>query len=348
MSEPVLRMIKSAAPIRIADLGGWTDTWFAGHGCVLNMGVYPYAEVQILVRRQAAARPMITIVAENYGERYTIPKPEGDYNKQPLLEAAIDYMRVPPHLSLEISIFSEAPAGCSTGTSAAVSVALIGALDCLTPGRLTAHEVARAAHRIETELLGQQCGIQDQLASAYGGINYIDMWAYPHASVSPIRLPDAMWWELENRLMLIYVGHAHSSSDVHRKVIAELESSGPEDARLTPLRATPGAARDALCAGDFAGLGAAMVRNTEAQAKLHAELVGVDHRRIIEIARSHGAAGWKVNGAGGDGGSVTILTGPESSTRRAILRDLAGVNPAYRNIPIYLSRHGLRVWEPAG
>ena len=44
-----LRIINSVAPIRICDNGGWTDTWFAGHGRIFNIGVYPYAEVQIEV-----------------------------------------------------------------------------------------------------------------------------------------------------------------------------------------------------------------------------------------------------------------------------------------------------------
>ena len=42
-----LRIVNSIAPIRIADNGGWTDTWFARHGKIFNIGVYPYAEVQI-------------------------------------------------------------------------------------------------------------------------------------------------------------------------------------------------------------------------------------------------------------------------------------------------------------
>ena len=46
--QPV-RVINSVAPIRICDNGGWTDTWFAGHGKVFNIGVYPYVEVQIEV-----------------------------------------------------------------------------------------------------------------------------------------------------------------------------------------------------------------------------------------------------------------------------------------------------------
>jgi len=46
-AERPLRVVNSAAPIRICDIGGWTDTWFAGHGKNFNIGVYPYVEVQI-------------------------------------------------------------------------------------------------------------------------------------------------------------------------------------------------------------------------------------------------------------------------------------------------------------
>ena len=43
------RIINAVAPIRICDLGGWSDTWFARRGCVLNMGVYPYVQCQMSV-----------------------------------------------------------------------------------------------------------------------------------------------------------------------------------------------------------------------------------------------------------------------------------------------------------
>ena len=89
-------------------------------------------------------------------------------------------MKVPQDVAFEVGIYTEAPAGASTGTSAAVTVALIGALDLLTPVRMTPYEVAQTAQKIETEMLGQQCGIQDQLCSAFGGINYIEMYQYPH------------------------------------------------------------------------------------------------------------------------------------------------------------------------
>jgi len=340
-----LRTVNSVAPIRICDNGGWTDTWFAGHGKIFNVAVSPYAEVQIEVYPAGSRDDRIVIYAENYGQRYAVHPGTPGWERHPLLEAAIERMGVPQDLAIQATIFSEAPSGASTGTSAAVTVALIGALDCLTPGRLAPHEVAYTAQSVEVDMLQQQCGIQDQLCSAYGGINYIDMFDYPHASVSQIRVPDATWWELERRLALVYLGTSHSSSEVHERVIHSLEDAGPDCRQLEDLRATAKPSRDALCAGDFAALGRAMIDNSEAQRRLHPDLISRDADRVVEIARAHGALGWKVNGAGGEGGSVTILGGALSHARRAMLREIEEENPLFKSIPIALSRHGLRTWE---
>lgn len=357
--KPV-RIVNSVAPIRICDNGGWTDTWFAKHGRIFNIAVYPYAQVQMKVFEPERGQTRIVIHAENYGERYQLEphapgKPAGDgkpahggpgkYGKHPLLAAAFDYMGVPDDVGIEATIYSDAPAGASTGTSAAVSVALVGALDLLTPGRMTPYEVAMAAHAIETEQLGLQSGIQDQLASAFGGINLIDMRQFPHASVSPIHVPDSVWWELESRLSLIYLGQPHSSSETHKLVIAELEAEGPDCPRLEALRTTADHSRDAIYAGDFPAFGRAMMENTRAQAALHPALVSSAHQAVIDIAREHRALGWKVNGAGGDGGSVTVLGNGDPAAKRAMIRDIEKANPAFQNIPIYLSRMGLRRWE---
>jgi D-glycero-alpha-D-manno-heptose-7-phosphate kinase len=340
-----LRIINAVAPIRICDNGGWTDTWFAKYGQIFNIGVYPYAEVQIEVYPLGALPDRVVIFAENYGERYALQPNHSGWDRHPLLEAAIELMGVPEDLSFQVTIFSDAPSGASTGTSSAVTVALIGALDQLTPGRLTPHEVAYKAQSVEVDMLGQQCGIQDQLCSAYGGINFIDMFDYPYSSVSQLQIPNSIWWELERRLVLIYLGKSHSSSDVHKRVIEQLEDAGPDCQQLNDLRATAKPSRDAVYAGDFSALGQAMIDNTEAQSRLHPYLISADAARIIEIARVHGALGWKVNGAGGEGGSVTLLCGDHSSVKRSLIREIEAENPLYQNIPIYLSRYGLRIWE---
>jgi D-glycero-alpha-D-manno-heptose-7-phosphate kinase len=339
-----LSIINSLAPVRICDNGGWTDTWFAGHGQIFNIAVSPFAEVQIAVYPCESRENRIIIDAENYGEPYDFV-PGKHWGKHPLLEAAIEYMHVPANLSLEVTIYSEEPGGASTGTSAAVTVALIGGLDMLSPKRMTPYEVANAAHKIETEILGQQCGIQDQLCSAYGGINYIEMFEYPHATVSPVQIPDSTWWELERRLALVYLGKSHRSSDVHEMVIRSLDRAGPDCRQLNDLRQTARRSRDALVANDFPALGAAMIENTEAQGRLHPDLISSEAASVIAIAKAHGALGWKVNGAGGSGGSVTILCEAPAQAKRLMLRTIEQENPHFRNIPITLSRYGLRVWK---
>ena len=342
--EP-LRIINGVAPIRICDNGGWTDTWFAKTGKIFNIAVYPYVEVQVEVFHRDDQPQQVVVFAENYGQRFTVKHRAGGWGEHPLLEAAIERMKVPSDLALNVTIFSEAPSGASTGTSAAVGVALVGALDRLTRGHLTAHEVAYTAQAIETQMLKLQCGIQDQLCSAYGAINYIDMFDYPYATVSPIQVPNSIWWELERRLVLIYFGKSHTSSAVHEKVIRELEGSGSGLPKASGSARHTGKIPRCCIRRDFAGLGKAMIENTEAQERLHPDLVSADARRVIEIAKAHGALGWKVNGAGGDGGSLTILAGALSHVKRTMIREIEAENPLCKNIPVYLSRTGLRTWE---
>ena len=341
------RVINAVAPVRVCDLGGWTDTWFAGHGTVLNIGVYPYVEVQLTVRPRGD-HPPVVLHAENFGDRYAVVPGQPMPDRHPLLEAAVADLGVSEDVSIEVTIWSDAPAGCSTGTSAAVAVALVGALDVLTPGRMTSHEVAVKAHRIESERLGLQTGVQDQLCSAYGGISVIDISSYPLASVTPLTLPDELWWDLERRLVLLFLGRNHVSSAVHDKVIRELRDEGPGALRMEALRLLALQGRDALVAGDLSAFGRVMSANTEAQAALHPDLVNADALQAIEVASSFGAAGWKVNGAGGEGGSLTLLAGTSATQRRAMVEALHAANPLFQVIPTHLSRRGLRVWETVG
>ena len=131
-----LRIVNSVAPIRICDNGGWTDTWFAGHGEIFNIGVYPYAEVQIEVYRLRRRRgphrsstPRTTASATRVG-----PRSHGMGPASPARGRHRVHARARRTSPSQVTIYSEAPAGASTGTSAAVTVALIGALDRLTPG----------------------------------------------------------------------------------------------------------------------------------------------------------------------------------------------------------------------
>jgi D-glycero-alpha-D-manno-heptose-7-phosphate kinase len=338
------RIVNATAPIRICDIGGWTDTWFAKHGKVLNIAVRPGVEVQVKVHTIGTPVGRVSLDVRNYGDRYAYQLGAGP-GLHPLLEAAIEEVGLPANVSVEISVVSEVPAGSSAGTSASTTVALIGALDALTPGRLTPHQVAYTAHRIETERLKAQSGIQDQLCVASGGINYIEIQSYPEASVNQVSVPRATLQELERRIALVSLGRTHVSSTLHDDVIARLAQEGPGFPPLNELRSAADAARNALLDEDLHAFGRAMIDNTEAQRDLHPGLVGADAETVINVAASCGAVGWKVNGAGGSGGSLTVLRGSGADETRDLERSLARANPRFEVIPTQLSSDGLRVWE---
>jgi D-glycero-alpha-D-manno-heptose-7-phosphate kinase len=345
-SSPKRRIIKCTAPIRICDLGGWTDTWFAGSGMVTNMAVFPAVEVIVAASPRRSSRcPQITIHAENYGDHYDLPKGRASFSKHPLIEASCKAFNISKDLHLEVSIHSEAPAGASTGTSAAVSVALIAALDLVAGGRMTSYQIARKSHYIETVKLGFQAGIQDQLASAYGGINFIEISHYPEASVSPLYIDARTQWELENRLLLVYLGAPHSSSEVHKMVIKKMEESPAFRSRLAPLRDCAEAGKSALLVGNLNTFGRTMIQNTEAQMDLHPDLIGSKAKKVISLAQGFNVSGYKVNGAGGDGGSITLLLRDGVHEKQELCRLLGDCGDGIRAIPVNLAPNGLRRWE---
>jgi D-glycero-alpha-D-manno-heptose-7-phosphate kinase len=331
-------VIRASAPLRICDNGGWTDTWFGGPGRVFNVAVRPGVEVTI---REISGPDAVVLDVRDFGERYAMVPGTPRVGRHPLLEAAVDSLPPPPGFRVELSVHSAVPAGSGTGTSAAVAVAVLGALSVLCSRQMSRHEIAAAAHRLEVDALGGESGVQDQLCSVFGGINYIEIDHYPVASVRPL----PVWEELSRLVSLVFVGRAHDSSAVHRQVIEDAGRTGPST--FAPLRVAAEAARDAVLARDLDALGRSMVANTRAQSALHPDLVGLDARMVIEAAAAQGAAGWKVNGAGGNGGSVTLLSRTEDE-RTALERKLRQLGSRYQVLPVTVSATGLAIEQSDG
>jgi len=339
------RLIHARAPIRINDIGGWTDTWFAGEGKVLNLAVEPAVEVQIKASaNRRGEKRRVVIRAENYGETFAMDPARPAKDRHPLLQFAVAELPGPEDLFLEISLYSPVPAGISTGTSAAVCVALLGALDFLGGRTHSWAEIARLAHQVETERLGQQSGIQDQIAAAHGGISFIHMPNYPDSRVRRVRPDERIRDELDRRLCLVYLGKPHVSWAIHDKVIAALEAGGRKLREIRKLTAIAEEARDHLASGELEAYGRSMIENNECQRALSAGLISKKADAVAAVARRLKASGWKVNGAGGEGGSMTILAGENDLLRRRMVEEINGLGGGIRIIPVALSPRGLKAW----
>jgi D-glycero-alpha-D-manno-heptose-7-phosphate kinase len=345
---PLRTIVVASAPTRVCDCGGWTDTWFARSGAVFHIAVEPRVEVRATARPQGGAEARADVEAPDVGGRFVCIPGRRPFGAHPLIEAAIESVGLPPGCDASVSIRSDMPPGASTGTSGALCVALVGALRGLAGVRITPLDIAREAHAVETDRLGQQSGVQDQIAAAAGGINFVEILGYPRAEVTSLAVRESWRDELEARLLLVYLGRSHSSSAIHESVIRDAVATGSAYPPLEDLRRAARDARDAALATDFAALGAAMMANTEAQRRLHPALIGTDATRVIELATRAGALGWKVNGAGGEGGSIVLLAA-SANQRDTLAADVAGMPGDLRVIPIRLARTGLTVTSmPAG
>ncbi len=345
MERPRL-ILDARAPLRVNDIGGWTDTWFAGRGRVLNLAVAPRVEVRVEVfGNPGGVADRVRVRALSLGETFTfVPEEPGPASgPHALLRHSVGVFRIPADLRLEITISSPVPPGFATGTSASVCVALAGALDRLTRGDRTPDEIAALAYKVETEQLGRQSGIQDQISAARGGVSFIRVTRYPASEVETLSLGPRAREALNRRLRLVGAGGPHDSSALHQAVIAELEKEGSRKARLGEMSRLAEKARESLLAGDLESYGRVMIDNNECQRSLAAGLVSPEVDAVIRIARKYGASGWKVNGAGGRGGSLTLLAGADDDAARVMDREIAALGGGVRAVPVALSASGLSV-----
>jgi D-glycero-alpha-D-manno-heptose-7-phosphate kinase len=334
MGDSDVQTIRARAPVRFCDLGGWTDTRIVPSGAVLNFAATLYTHVTL----QVGAFSGVTIESFDTDEQEHIRDiRQIEYNSVlDLFKAAIKRSGI--RRGVRILVRSDAPPGSGLGSSAALGVATMAALSEYLRWNLLPYEVARESQCLETEELGLECGVQDQLCSAYGGVNFMEV-TYPHARVMPLSLDTATVCELEDRFVVVYTGRSHFSSAMHEKVIAEYEA-GHNRASFEKLAECAVRGKEALLSGDLDAFGEAMNENWDAQKSLHPDITTTEIEALHESTFAAGAMGFKANGAGG-GGTVTILAqrNRDHTVRRAV--EELGMTV----LPSKIDGFGLRVWE---
>ncbi|TPW12292.1 MAG: GHMP kinase [Acidimicrobiaceae bacterium] len=273
--------VLASSPVRTADVGGWTDTWFAEYGLVCSVAIERRVEVRIDLDPQAEASVLVTTGID--GSTYTMD-PSAPPGHHPMIESAISAL--PPSGEARIMIGDGVVPGAGLGGSAAVMVALVAALRAARGERQSRVHVARVAHGCELSS-GRESGVQDHWASSFGGINRL-----------AVNFPEVR--------RAVYFGRSHDSSALHSMVMATVMSDASMLA-LDRIRDAAHLAAVALKVGDLEAYGAALISNHAALTRLHRDLISDDAHLLEQIARKHRARGWKVNGAGGRGGSMVVL-----------------------------------------
>lgn len=332
-------IMRSRAPVRIDLAGGWTDVPpFADRegGAVVNLAINRYTYATLRTRPESGVR-IQSADYHTYVEAETVRRLEYDGTLD-LVKAALKRLDI--NAGLELVTRADAPPGSGLGTSAALGVALVGVLNVLQAERLSAHEVAELATRLEVEELGIAGGKQDQLAAALGGINFLEFGAHRPIS-SPLPVSLGVINELEKRLVLCYSGISRLSGDLIQRVQQAYLAGEPATCdALRTMRDLARQCKSALLAGTLNDLGALLQENWRCQKALHPSITNADVERLFAIADQHGALGGKACGAGGGGCLVFFC----ESERERELRD-ALMAAGGQIIDFNIDRYGLQTWR---
>jgi len=123
---------------------------------------------------------------------------------------------------VHIHIESASPPRSALGGSSAAAVAIVSAFCHLLGKKIDPSHMAWLAHYIEAGVAGVPCGMQDQLAAAFGGVN---QWIWKMGKTGPgfrqkkIFECDADIEAFNSHILVAYCGIPHISKDINKQWI---------------------------------------------------------------------------------------------------------------------------------
>lgn len=221
---------------------------------------------------------------------------------------------------VEIHCDADLPARSGLGSSSAFVVGLLQAMEGLR-GRYVSNEwLAKKAIHLEQNILKENVGSQDQVATAFGGLNVIHFHKNGSFSVDPLPLSESRKKLLNAHLLLFFTGFSRFSSAVAKTQLEKLEQN---KAQLATMRAMVNQATEILVSDkDIRAFGELLHDTWKLKRGLSEEISTSEVDAIYEAARQHGAIGGKLLGAGGGGFIIFFV---EPARQHDVVRALSGL-----------------------
>jgi len=334
-------IIRSRSPLRISFAGGGTDIppyCYERGGAVISAAInkYSYATLETRQDKEIHIESVDFLKSLHFRNMAEMTYD----NELDVLKAVIKHLNTSGR-GANIWMRSDVPPRAGLGASAAAFAAMIGLFNHMRAERsLTNYDIAELAYRLEREELNIGGGYQDQYATVFGGINFIEF-GPGGARVNPLKMKKDHVLELEKHLVLVYTRDRSVSGD-----IIETEKKGWKDNKilsdaLDKTKELTVEIRYALMRGDFLRFGELLNEAWEAKKK-HSALVADKYiNDIYDIAMKNGALGGKISGAGA-GGFMFFYCEPNKEHRVISALQSAGIVP----VSFTFDFDGLQTWEP--
>ncbi|MDO8505609.1 MAG: kinase [bacterium] len=303
-------MIITRTPLRISFFGGGTDypTWYKVHGgAVLSTSIDKYLYINCRHRPPFFEHKsrIVWSQIENVKHHEEI--------KHPAVRGVLQYLRVDD--GVEIHYDADLPARTGLGSSSAFTVGLLHALRGLKGTLVTKRDLATTAIHIEQNIIKESVGSQDQIATAYGGFNKIEFFGDNNFRVTPVTVNRARLKELRSNLMLIFTGFSRTASEI---AVEQIKETSRRERELHIMRGMVDQAIEILHSNrSLNTFGELLHESWQLKRGLSSKITTPAIDELYERARSAGAIGGKILGAGG-GGFFLLFASPE---RQPMIRD---------------------------
>ena len=330
-------IIRSIAPLRVSFAGGGTDIAEYSQeygGAVINSTINWYAHTHLTPVKKG-----FRLISLDFG---TDEKLEhlGYDGKNDLVKATLNLISgAKLGAGADFLMHTDAPPGSGLGSSSAVVVSLIGALNNWLNRFMGEYEVAEIAYEIERKELGIKGGYQDQFSSVFGGFNYIEFLKDGEVIVNPLRISQDNIKELECHLLLCYTGGTRLSANIIKRQVEDFKEGKNVEA-LHEQKKMALDMKNCLLKGGFDEFGLMLDETWRSKKNITKGITTPGIDKLYTAAKSAGAVGGKILGAGG-GGYLLLYCDYRKRHEVAKAMNLMGAEPR----PFSFVKDGLTVWR---
>jgi D-glycero-alpha-D-manno-heptose-7-phosphate kinase len=287
-------MIISKTPFRVSLFGGGSDhpQWFNEYGGrVISLAInrYCYLTTRILP-------PFF-----DHDFRIAYSRVETVKNfidiQHPVVRESIK--KYAPELKLEVHHDGDLPARSGIGSSSAFTVGMIHSLLSLKNIEVSKIQLADFAIRMESQILQENVGWQDQIACSVGGLNLIEFSSRNHWRFEPLVLSREFENEICSRMVLVFTGVSRNSHDIQSGLVNSLRNKRKQIQRVMELATICKGIFDK--SGNLDQIGEMLNESWNLKKAANALATNSSLDSWYERGKAAGAIGGKVLGAGGGG-----------------------------------------------
>jgi len=322
-------MIISQTPLRVSFAGGGSDlpAFYRQYGgAVVSTAIDKFVYVAVNKKFDNSIR----VSYSRTEEVATV-----DEIEHQLVREALRMLSIPG--GIEITSIADIPSrGTGMGSSSSFAVGLLHALHAYRQEYVSSEALGDESCRLEIDLCGERIGKQDQYAAACGGFNFIEFHRDNAVSLHPIICGREMIVELQRWLMMFYTGVTRSAGTILDSQSAAMENDSGKQGCVRAMVALAHQLRDELQRERLESFGNILHENWELKKKLAEGISNPEIEEWYTCARSRGAIGGKVLGAGAGGFLMFFVPPHRQNAVRETLSNL-------RQIPFEFERRGSRI-----